>query len=272
MPGWHSRYRRPAGQPASEAAPASVPSSSPTALTASCAHPEACLYSPRRPPPDRPTTPSRACPSGPVPRLLLRSPHTSAQPQPASFLLHLPITGLGKGQPVGMAQERSKGTCESGSKARVGISSVGVSRAEPGLGLTSAGLGAADAAQAGGLGQGGRAQRLEHSCSPPLHETLPSSQGPQEQGAYLGKAGLCRSACPRSRCWAGHAGTGGRGQLSPAGSSAHTPPNRPSLPSTWPHFPLRSQSPSPSSSASSPCSLTHSGPSQVSCGLCPMGK
>lgn len=179
-PGWHSRCRRPAGQPASEAAPASVPSSGPAALAASCAHPAACLCSPWRPPPDRPTTPSRTCPSGPVPRPLLRSPHTSAQPESTSFLLHLPITGLGKGQPVGMAWERSKGTCESGSKAKVGISSVGVSRAEPGLGLTSADLGAADAAQAGGLGQGGRAQRREHSCSPPLHETLPSSQGPQE--------------------------------------------------------------------------------------------
>ena len=112
---------------------------------------------------------------------------------------------------------------------------------------------------------------------PPLAPTLSAPLGcfsspPLERGAYLGKAGLCRSACPPSRCWAGHAGTGGRGQLSPAGSSAHTPPNRPSLPSPRPHFPLGSQPPSPFSSASSPCSLSHSGPSQVSCGLCPMGK
>ena len=184
-PGWHSWYRRPAGQPASEAAPESVPSSGPAALAASCAHPTACLYSPRCPPPDRPTTPSRACPPGPVPRPLLRSPHTSAQPESASFLLHLPITGLGKGQPVGMGWERSKGTCESGSKGKVGISSVGVSRAEPGLGLTSADLGAADAALDGGPGAGRPGAALRAQLLPSSTRNtavLPGTPGAPQPG------------------------------------------------------------------------------------------
>ena len=53
----------------------------------------------------------------------------------------------------------------------------------------------------------------------------------------------------------------------------HTHPSPSASPSPFPHLqPLRSQSPSPLSSTSSPCSLTHSRHAQGSCGLSPMGK
>lgn len=173
-PGPHSRYRRPAGQPASGAKPASGPRSGLHCPPWLLLCPPQCLA----PSTHLPVTPQlgRQHPPWVVP---LRASVTPSHALPS---LHLatssstcPSLAPGKGS-VGGWDERGLGTCESASKANRGIGQGQT----PGRGSPLQTWVRQVRLWRAGPGQGGRAHLRERSCSPPPHDTLQSSQGPQE--------------------------------------------------------------------------------------------
>lgn len=156
-------------------------------------------YSPQYPPshssPVVQTIPSLGCaPQGQC--------HTLPQaplPESGYFLLHMPVTGLGKGQCRGDGTEEVKGTYESASEANMGIrqgqTPVGAHLCRPGCGRCGSG-GQAQGRGAGRTSGSGAAPlpRKKH-CSPPRG---PRSPTPQAQGSRAppGTAGR-----PPYRCW-----------------------------------------------------------------------
>lgn len=88
----------------------------------------------------------------------------------------------------------------------------------------------------------GTGHRHAFPSSSPLSGPGHFSSPPSElRHTYLGKAGLCSSASPRSRCWAGHTGTGRRAAAQPC----PCPPRAPLLSCLFPspccHAPLSLQ-------------------------------